>query len=257
MEEIGIKPSIISGTSAGAIAGAFYAGGYAIDDIKKIIEQADFFNLTSILLNKQGLFAMKGFEKLYKTHFPNNQFSDLQIPLVIAATNISKGELVYFSSGNLTQPLMASCCIPFMFQPLYLNGSYFVDGGVLNNFPVEPLVGKCDVIIGSHVNSIKPEVGEINMKDIIDRSFHLAMNTTVKSKINTCDVFIEPPNMSQFGLFDVKRSNEIFEYGYAYAQSLKEKILTNQVQNKAELKAKEDEIATQKIAVDAAKQKIK
>lgn len=225
LEEMGIKPSIISGTSAGAIAGAFYAGGYSIVDIKKIIEQADFFNLTNILIKKQGLFAMKGFEKLYQTHFPNNQFSDLQIPLIIAATDISKGEIVYFSSGNLAQPLMASCCIPFVFQPLYFNDSYFVDGGVLNNFPIEPLIGKCDIIIGSHVNSIKPEVGEIHMKDIIDRSFHLAMNTTVKSKINSCDVFIEPPNMSQFGLFDVKKSNEIFEYGYAYTQTLKEKIL--------------------------------
>ncbi len=225
LEEFGIKASVVSGTSAGAIAGAFYAGGFPIDEIKNIIDEADFFNFSSLLFKKQGLFAMKGFEKLYQHYFPNNQFSDLKIPLHIAATDLLKGETTYFSSGNLAQPLMGSCCIPFVFQPLYYENTYFVDGGVLNNFPVEPLIGKCDIIIGSHVNSIKKEVQEIHMKDIIDRSFHLAMNKTVRDKIQLCDVFIEPPNMSQFSLFDVKKSDEIFDYAYTYTLTLKEQIV--------------------------------
>lgn len=167
---------------------------------------------------------MKGFEKMYQEYFPNNTFDDLQIPLYVAATDILKGEVVYFSSGNLSQSLMASSCIPIVFQPLHFNDTYYVDGGVLNNFPVEPLMNKCDIIIGSHVNSIKTEINEIHMTDIVDRSFHLAMSNSVRNKINNCQLFIEPPNMSRFSIFDVKKSDEIFEYGYNYTMSLEKEI---------------------------------
>jgi NTE family protein len=224
LEEFGIKPCIISGTSAGAIAGAFYAGGYSLTEIKQIVEKGDFFNLSSLLIKKQGLFNMSGFEKMYQTYFPNNSFDDLQIPLYVAATDILKGETVYFSSGNLSQALMASSCIPVVFQPLQFDNTYFVDGGVLNNFPVEPLMNNSDIIIGSHVNSIKTEVTEIHMTDIVDRSFHLAMSNSVRNKVKSCDLFIEPPNMSRFSLFDVKKSNELFEYGYNYTLTLEKEI---------------------------------
>ena len=91
LEEFGIKPSIISGTSAGAIAGVFYAGGYSLHEIKSIVENGEFFNLSNVLIKKQGLFNMKGFENMYQAYFPNNSFDDLQIPIYIAATNILNG----------------------------------------------------------------------------------------------------------------------------------------------------------------------
>lgn len=224
LEKFGIKPSVISGTSAGAIAGAFYSGGYSLTEIKNIIKKGNFFNLSNVLIKKQGLFTMKGFEKMYQEYFPNNTFDDLQIPLYVAATDILKGEVVYFSSGNLSHALMASSCIPIVFQPLHFDDTYFVDGGVLNNFPVEPLINRCDIIIGSHVNSIKTEANEIHMSNIIDRCFHLAMSNSVRNKINSCDLFIEPPNMSRFSIFDLKKSDEIFEYGYNYTLSLEKEI---------------------------------
>jgi NTE family protein len=62
------------------------------------------------------------------------------------------------------------------------------------------------------------------MKDIVGRSFHLAMSNSVISKINSCHLFIEPPNMSQFSIFDVTKSDELFEYGYKYALSLEKEI---------------------------------
>ncbi|MBI3518392.1 MAG: patatin-like phospholipase family protein [Bacteroidetes bacterium] len=224
LEEFGVKPSVISGTSAGAIAGAFYAGGYSLIEIKDIIEKGDFFNLSNILIKKQGLFNMKGFEKIYQVYFPDNSFDHLNIPLYVTATDILKGTSACFSSGNLSQALMASSCIPIVFQPIQFDNTYYVDGGVLNNFPVEPLINRCDIIIGSHVNSIKTEVTEIHMSNIVDRCFHLAMSNSVRDKIHHCQLFIEPPNMSQFSIFDVKKSDQIFEYGYNYALTLEKEI---------------------------------
>jgi len=224
LEEFGIKPSVISGTSAGAIAGAFYARGFSIDEIIKIIKKGHFFNFSNILIEKQGFFSMKGFEKIYTKYFPNNSFSDLHIPLFVSATDILKGEIVYFSSGDLSKTLMASSCIPVVFQPVNYNGTLYVDGGVLDNFPIEPLLDQCETIIGIYVNSIKKEIDEIHMNNILDRTFHLAVNNSVKPKIEKCNLFIEPPDMSQFGIFDLKKINKIFEYGYNYGLSIENKI---------------------------------
>lgn len=230
LEECGIKPAVISGTSAGAIVGAFYSAGYSTDETIDIIEHHRFFNIAHMLFRKQGVFAMNAFETLFHKYFPKNTFEDLDIPLYAAATDILKGETVYFSSGNLTQAIMASSCIPIVFQPLSFEGRLYVDGGVLNNFPVEPLIEKCNIIIGSHVNSIKKESETVHMRDILDRSFHLAMSNAVRHKGHICDVFIEPPNMSQFSIFDTKRARQIYEYSYRHALTFKEELM--------ELKAK-------------------
>lgn len=224
LEEFGIRASIMSGTSAGAIAGAFYAKGYPILEIVKIIQNGHFFGPTKLLWNQKGLFSMKGFEEIYKTHFPTNSFDELKIPLFIAATDILKGEIHYFSSGDLSAALMASSCVPVIFDPVQLNHSLFVDGGILNNFPVEPLNGKCDKIIGVDVNSIRVEQAEIRKSNLLDRSFHLSQAASVLAKGNQCDLFIQPPNMSQFGMFEIKRSQEIYDYGYAYGLGLEEEI---------------------------------
>lgn len=224
LEEFGIVPTHVSGTSAGAIAGAFYAAGYSIPEIVSILKKGQIFNFSNILIKRQGLFAMKGFHDIYKEHFPNDSFEDLNIPLYVTATDILKGELVYFSSGNLSQVLMASSCIPLLFQPVNYNDTLFVDGGVLNNFPTEPLAGQCDIIIGSYVNSIKKEVDQVHMNNIVDRCFHLAMKGSVQSKIDSCTLYIEPPNMSQFSLFNLKRADEIFDYGYQYALTFEKQI---------------------------------
>jgi NTE family protein len=224
LEEWGIQPSVISGTSAGAIAGAFYAMGIPIPEILDIIEKGQFFSFSNILIKKQGLFSMNGFEKIYSKYFPNNSFSDLQIPLFVAATDILKGETVYFSSGNLSRSLLASSCIPVVFQPVDYQETFYVDGGILNNFPIEPLLETCDTIIGVHVNSIQPEIDEIHMNNIIDRSVHLALSNSVRNKITQCKLFIEPPGMSRFSIFDMKKAKEIFEFGYNYCLTLEDEI---------------------------------
>jgi NTE family protein len=96
-----------------------------------------------------------------------------------------------------------------------------VIGGVLNNFPTEPLSGQCDIIIG-YVNSIKNEVDQVHMNNVMDRCFHLAMKGSVQSKIDSCSLYIEPPNMSQFSIFNLKRA-EIFDYGYQYARTFEKR----------------------------------
>jgi len=115
-----------------------------------------------------------------------------------------KGKINYFSEGELSSSLLASSCIPFLFQPLHYRGNYYVDGDVINNFPIEPFLRKCYKIIGINVNSINKEERKIHIKNVLDRSFYLTLNSANNYKFTLCDLYIEPPKMSQFGLLDLK-----------------------------------------------------
>lgn len=223
LQEFDIRPTVISGTSAGGIVGGFYAAGYSPDHILDICKHADLFSIFSLKFH-QGIFSMAAFEKIYLKYIPHNSFEGLSMPLNVNATDILKCQTVYFSSGVLSTALMASSCVPVAFEPVLYKGTELFDGGILNNFPTEPLVGKCDAVIGVHVNAIDTAVDHIATKDLIDRSFHLAVSALVKAKINHCQLFIEPPGMSRYGLFDIGKADEIFKAGYNYTISIKDRV---------------------------------
>lgn len=229
LEEFGIKPSIISGTSAGGIIGAFYSAGFKPEKIISILKESKVFNRHHLKIGRPGIFDMLAFESVYKKYFKEDSFESLPIPLFVAATDIIEGEIRYFSSGILSRAIMASSCIPVVFEPVEYQGMTLVDGGVLNNFPVEPLLNNCDKIIGIHVNAINKENVSIHMTNVLDRSFHFALSNSVYSKVKNCDLFFDPPRMSRFSMFDMKNADEIFSFSYEYAKKvLKEKKIAEE-----------------------------
>ncbi len=225
LNEYDIHFDMISGTSGGAAIGAFLTKGYSPEKITDIIKNGKLFDFKHFLFGKAGLFNMSLFENLILEHFPENTFESLNIPLVVTATDIINGEPVYFSKGKLSTAIIASSCIPVIFEPITYQHYLLVDGGVLNNLPIEPIKDKCDKIIGIHVNSVSTRKKDLRMKDMLDRSFHFALRSSVTQKLHLCDLFLEPPHMTQYGMFDFDKSEEIFEYAYRYALSKKESIL--------------------------------
>lgn len=216
LEELGIKPYAIAGTSAGAIAAAFYAAGKSPEEILTLLKNNSYFGWSNLLWRKNGFFSMQVFHQLLKDAIRTDDFDAVKIKLFVAATDLVKGESVIFSSGKLFEAVMASASIPVVFEPVIIGDKLLVDGGVLNNFPVEPLKKICEVIIGSSVNKSTESLtatSPISTKNIIDRCFHLAIASSVTSKMNSCDVFIESP-LHSFNMYDVKQADKIFEIGY-------------------------------------------
>src|SRR5690606_35170860 len=99
-------------------------------------------------------------------------------------------------------------------------------GGLMDNFPVRPLVGKCDIIIGSHCNPIAEDFDARNVKEVTERSFNLAINAASHHSKSFCNVLIEPPGLGKFTTFDLGRGKEIFELGYSHTISLAKQIET-------------------------------
>ncbi|MBE7179277.1 MAG: patatin-like phospholipase family protein, partial [Mucilaginibacter polytrichastri] len=138
----------------------------------------------------------------------------------ICAVDIGQGTLRYFTDGDLSNAILASSSLPGIFRPTKLNGHYYVDGGVLNNFPVEPVIGTCDVIIGSSCNHLPPVQKIDSVKQLIERTSILAVSSNMEHKKQLCHAFIEPRGMANFNVFDTKKAEEI--YWLAYDCALRE-----------------------------------
>lgn len=220
----------ISGTSAGAIVGALYANGIdpyealsVFNDTRLIRHLRPAFRAPA-LLNLETAFA------LIKNYIPHNSFENLKIPLTITATNFSEGKLVYFSEGELIRKVLASSCIPGIFSPIMIDGKLYIDGGVMNNFPVEPLHNTCDIIIGSSCNHLPAITKVRNIKHAVERAALLSLNHTLEQKCEFIDMLIEPKGLGETSIFDVKKSEEIFWVAYEEtlnkAANIKELIAT-------------------------------
>lgn len=219
LEEWGLNFSAVAGTSAGSIVAALHAHGYYADEIFKIIEQVSIFSSVRPSWSGPGLLTMDGFRELLKKYLPDNSFEKLKKPLTIAATDIRKGEVHYFTSGELIPAIISSCSIPGIFSPVSFNGNVYVDGGIVDNLPAKPLREKYDRLIASHCNPISDAFDPKNMKTVIERSMLMAINANILTSKQFCDVFIEPQGLDRFGAFEIARAKEIFEIGYQYTKN--------------------------------------
>lgn len=217
LEEYNLKPDIISGTSAGSIIGAFYSLGKTPDEMMEIVKNTTFFSRSYLKLSKNGIFSSKFILKLFNDHFPEDDFKVLKIPVYVAATEMTHGIVDFFSEGELFGPLLASSSVPFVLPPVKIGEKIYVDGGVLDNLPIEPIIDKCDFLIGSHVNSISYDgLENMSLMKEFDRILHLAIAKSVYSKAIHCDIFLDPPKMTKFSLFKKSFLDEMFAEVYDY-----------------------------------------
>jgi NTE family protein len=216
LEEHNIIPTHIAGSSAGAIVGALYAYGYDYMAIYKFFESIQLIDITKYALNKPGLIDAEKFYKNFKTYLIEDDFSVLKKELFITATDILNGKLDIFKKGQLIRPVIASSAFPGVFAPVKINGKYYVDGGVLDNFPVKLLKKKCDVIIGIYVNGYET-IDIKNLKhshNVVERAFKLKAVKEDLKKFKNCDLVIYPAGLGKYGTFDRKNSKAIFKLGY-------------------------------------------
>lgn len=216
MNEHGIFPDRLSGSSAGAIVAVMYAKGYAAEDILSIIIKTNYFRFLRPAISWRGLLKMESVYSLYKEYLGEDDFSSLGIPVTIAATDVHLAKTVFFSNGAVIRPLMASSCIPGMFDPILIEGHHYVDGGVLNNLPVEPLLGCCDRLMGVNCNHLPDQQNIRHLKSLIERTVIMSMNYNVYSRAHQCDYFVEPKGLATYGVLEIKKANEIFERGYEF-----------------------------------------
>ena len=223
--EYGIEINQIAGVSMGSIMGAFIADGYSPDDALKIICEQRLFSLFSPIF-RRGLFSMNGLEKGLNKYIKHKTLETLNIPLTIYATCVQNGQLVAFDKGDIVKPIIASSSIPGLFEPMLIDGKQYIDGGVLNNLPVEPFIDLLEPLVAVHVNPPYISHNLNSTMKVMSRVAELIAYKTIEKRKFKASILIEPPRLKMFSIHDLKRAKEIFQVGYEYTKSIEEEILT-------------------------------
>lgn len=215
LAEHGIVPEVVSGTSAGAIVGALYAAGHSWETMLDFFLKKSPFRLSKVAFPARGVLDTEKMVPDFLELFPKDSFEALGKRLFVTATDLVSARREIFASGPLVRAVLASCSVPMVFTPTHVGKRLFADGGIVDNFPVEPLLGLCDVVLGVHVSPLT-SIDQSHLRSplsVTQRAYEIAMYYGSMRKFHQCDLVICPAGLEQFGLNDVKRRLEIHELG--------------------------------------------
>lgn len=220
LEEENIVLDAISGASIGALIGVLYANGYSSDEILAIIRKEKFFKL-SHLFRMKNVFTSEGITDISKVEevlhrlLPHNSFEALKKAFHVSMVDLYKPECTIVSSGgNLVEAVIASSSLPVIFEPKRHQEAIYVDGGVLNNLPVEPLVKTCRRIIG--IDLLHPEQNvELRSKmDIFLRVHRIMTSELQRKQIRKCHHHVVISGLNSYTLYDFDKLDELVALGY-------------------------------------------
>jgi NTE family protein len=218
MDDLGIKPTMISGSSSGALVAAIYAQGVSPLEAFEQLSNISVVRSLRLAFNRFGIFKLNKAASLLKKFVPHNSFEGLAIPIAVCATHISQGEAVYFTKGELSQAVMASCAIPGLFSPVIINGKRFVDGGIIDNLPLKPLKETCDYFVAVNITPFEKKLAVKSAKDIFFKSLYISIDHQTREKAKEFDLIIEPKDIVRYSGLSTKKAKELFDLGYAAAK---------------------------------------
>lgn len=216
--EKGIIPDVISGVSAGAVVGAFIAGGKSPEEILEIFKKGWFFTYTKLHIPIDGLLKLDGLKEVIQNEIPVNNLEDLGIPFFVAISNLNKGTIEYKNSGSLSVNVLASASIPILFSPVTIEGNSYVDGGLMDNIPIAPIKNDCEQIIVSNISPINPRAKMKNLVQVATRTFYMSVNANIKEVSKHAAIFIEPEGIDKFDILSRTHADELYELGYNSAK---------------------------------------
>ncbi len=225
LNEHEISADVVSGSSVGALVGALYANGNTVEDMLAFFKETPLFKYNFLTLAKSGFIDTDRYVAIFKGYFPEDSFDALERELHVVATNLQKAEQRFFSKGELIRPLLASAALPPLFSPLELDGELYADGGIMNNFPLEPVKKKCDFIIGSNV-SIVGDLQKTDLKNSIQlasRVTGLMIYAINQRKLEACDLMSAPEALENIGVIDRKGMEKAYKIGYENSIQMLEK----------------------------------
>jgi NTE family protein len=217
LTELDITVSMISGTSIGAFIASLHAFGKSWQEIRDIVFDLDWLDMTSLALSQYGLLSNRKIAGIVCALLGDKNIEDAPIPLSIVATDIGTGKKVILAKGDVALAVMASSCIPGLFRPVTWEGSLLVDGMLMENVPVSPLVESgaesivCVDLLARHAFK-KPA----NIIDLLLNAFYSTITNMTALQIDVADLSILP-DLSEFTLIDTAQIPDIMEAGYRAA----------------------------------------
>lgn len=214
LEDMGIRPDIIAGVSAGSIVAALYSAGLSAEEMLEIFKEAKFTDFAEFKVPRDGFFSLERFEKILEKTIPYKNIEDLPIPIVIGATDLDKGTKVAFDKGPIAKRVLASSSIPIVFRPVTIDKVRYVDGGVLHNLPSWAIREKCKYLIGINCSPLINDEPPTSIVDIAMRSYHLMLRSNIENDIKLCDLVVTIESVSRHKVFSLNDIDHVYQCGY-------------------------------------------
>ncbi|MFH2114207.1 MAG: patatin-like phospholipase family protein [Spirochaetota bacterium] len=221
LDEAGLKPSFVAGTSVGSLIGALYCAGLSWQRIWQEAEELDWPDLVKITMPTMGLVNPDKLESLIERLVEGKTIEDLTVPFLAVAVDLVSGSETILASGPLGRAVRASCSIPGIFTPLDDGKRLLADGGIVNNLPARQVremgaefVVSVDLANSGWDQQKKPS----NLLEVLFASTFIFMGNTGAQGRHASDLLVVPA-LTGFGFHDMSRKQEIMELGYQAMQS--------------------------------------
>lgn len=235
LEQNGIRPDFIVGTSAGSIVGSIYASGKNASELRDIALNMKVGDVREITLDKKGFFDGKKVEDYVNQQVNDTPLEKMKIPMYVVATELKNGTETIFNKGNTGQAVRASISIPSMFVPTKIQDKEYVDGGLVSPVPVE--VAKklgADIIIAVDILAQPVHTETTNMWGLFNQNINIMQNRLAHEELKHADIVIQPELYEKAHIFDVKEREATMQAG---AQAAEKKL--NDIQTALELRQTE------------------
>jgi len=244
LEELGLKPAYVTGTSIGALIGAMYCAGMPTQDIKEIFLEFSLKDNESIkhLVTKKHIFKWMDFigpqfrgrglirvENLISYLFESVQakrFTQLEIPLKVVASDFWNRQQVVLDKGALIPAIRASMSLPGLFEPVKVGGRILIDGGAVNPVPFDLLPDSCDLRIAVDVIGERSDTEKMpSLSEAVFNTYQIMQKSIIREKLDKAppEIYIEP-SVVNVKMLEFYRANEIFKQATATKSNLKRKI---------------------------------
>jgi NTE family protein len=217
LEQEKIPLDMIVGTSVGSLIGAIYASdlnSFELEWTAFALEKDSLFDY-GILNVFTGMGIAKGekLEEFVRTKIATTNIEDLKLPFAAVATDLNRGTRVVLDRGSVAKAVHASSAIPGVFEPVELQGRLLVDGGVLDNIPIDVAREKgADIVIAVDISENVTNFTITNLVDVMLQAVNIMSNENVNYRKKEADVLISPA-VGAVGMLDFTQKKRCMQAG--------------------------------------------
>lgn len=218
LESHGIKPKIVTGTSAGSFVGSIYASGKSPYQLQQIAVQLKESDLRDLTLNSQGIVLGQKLQDFVNRNVANKPIEQFPIRFAAVATRLDNGKKADFIKGNAGQAVRASCSIPNVFVPATIAKTRYVDGGLVSPIPVKTAKDMgADIIIAVDISARPSGSQAMSMWGLLDQTINIMGQQSINNELSQANIVIQP-KVGNLGTLDLKSSNQAILEGEKSAQ---------------------------------------
>ncbi|EEH69959.1 MULTISPECIES: patatin-like phospholipase family protein [Acinetobacter] len=220
LEQHGIRPDLIVGTSAGSIVGSIYASGKSAAELREIALKLKANDVRDVSVSLKGFFDGKKVEDYVNEQVQNTPLQRLKIPMYVVATELKEGTKTVFNYGNTGQAVRASASIPSMFVPIKIGHNEYVDGGLVSPVPVQVArdLG-ADIVIAVDILAQPVHTETTNVWGLFNQNINIMQGRLAEEELKYADIVIQPDLREKVHIFDVKGREMTMQAGVEAAQN--------------------------------------